>query len=121
LSQILLVAAGGGLGAVARFSLNGWMTRSFGAAFPWHTLTANVVGSVLLGVLFALSGRFNLSQDLRLFFGTGLLGGFTTFSAFSLDVMQLIQRGAVLAAATYIMASLALSLLGVYLGYRWLS
>jgi fluoride exporter len=116
--QILFVAAGGAIGAALRFALNNWITKSLGTAFPWHTLTANVVGSILMGVLFALSSRINLSHDARLFLGTGLLGGFTTFSAFSLDAMQLAQRGAFVAAGAYVIASVALCLIGVYLGYR---
>ncbi len=112
----LLVFLGGGLGSLARYGVNLATVAAFGPHFPWGTLTVNVIGSAVMGAFagYMLSREPGTGSDaFRLFFMTGLLGGFTTFSAFSLDIVVLWQRGATLAAVGYVAASLALSLLAL--------
>lgn len=106
MNGFLVVFLGGGVGAAARHGVN-LLTAQGSAKFPWGTLAVNVLGSLLIGVLaewFAL--RAQLPQPLRLFLITGVLGGFTTFSAFSLEVGLLIERGQMAAAAGYVLASI---------------
>jgi CrcB protein len=113
----LIVFIGGGLGAALRHGVNLGSARLFGTSFPCGTLTVNVVGSIAMGVLaawFAFKG--DASQHWRLFLTTGVLGGFTTFSSFSLDVAVLYERGAIGLAASYIVLSLVLSVLGLFAG-----
>ncbi len=113
----LLVFLGGGVGAAARHGINVYFARVLGTAFPWHTFFENVTGSLLMGVLagwFALKG--DASQSWRLFLTTGILGGYTTFSAFSLDAMLLYERGELALAALYVVGSVALSLFGLFAG-----
>lgn len=108
MTALLLVVAGGGIGAGLRHLANIAAFRLLGVNFPWGTLAVNVIGGLLMGLLagalarHAPEGGANL---LRLFLATGILGGFTTFSAFSLDVVELWERGAELAAAGYVLAS----------------
>lgn len=117
MQNILLVALGGALGSVARYLVNLWSTRLAGSGFPWGTLTVNLVGSLLIG-LFAemIARRFNASAEMRLFLITGILGGFTTFSAFSLDAVSLITRGDSGLGVIYIAASIGLSIAAVFAG-----
>lgn len=119
---LLLVIAGGGIGAGLRHGVNLGAARWLGTEFPWGTLTVNVVGSFLIGVLaawFAFRGDSYATQSLRLFLTTGILGGFTTFSAFSLDFALLFERGDAMLAAIYVVASVALSLVAIFAGL-WL-
>ncbi|PSJ65844.1 fluoride efflux transporter CrcB [Kumtagia ephedrae] len=119
--DILLVAIGGAIGASARHVVNIVSARLFGIGFPWGTLAVNVVGCFAMGVLIeVLARRFNASNELRLFIATGILGGFTTFSAFSLDFAVLWERGAAAAAVGYVLASVIGSLASVFLGL-WLA
>lgn len=117
LLQILLVAAGGALGSVGRHAVNVLAVRIAGPDTPWGTLAVNVAGSFVMGGFIALLAvKFGGSQPLRLFVATGILGGFTTLSAFSLDVVTLWERGATLAAASYVLATLVLSITGLVAG-----
>jgi len=117
MSSVLYVALGGALGASARYGLGQAATRIFGAGFPIGTLSANVIGSALMGVLFGyLSLRASGSETLRLFLGVGLLGGFTTFSAFSLDSLMMLERKAYGAFISYVGLSVGLSLLAIIFG-----
>jgi len=110
-TDLLLVAVGGALGSMARYIVSVTAGRMFGLDFPWGTLTVNVVGSFAMGLFVGLLAlKFDGSTALRLFFAVGVLGGFTTFSSFSLDTVVLWERGAVLAAAGYVVASLVVSL-----------
>ena len=105
---VLYAAAGGAIGTVARHLANVGFGRWLGAGFPWSTLFVNVVGGFLMGALIeALALRFQGSLELRTFLATGILGGFTTFSAFSMDAVLLMQRGETAMAALYIGASVA--------------
>ena len=111
----LQVALGGAIGASARFATNVMSLRVFGPAFPAATMIVNVVGSFLMGVLvcvLALKGGAKAAPFLM----TGLLGGFTTFSAFSLDAITIWERGEAALAAGYVAASVVLSLAAIALG-----
>lgn len=121
MNAILLVASGGAIGSVLRYLAGVFMTRLFGAAFPYGTLTVNVVGGLLMGLFIELlARRFAGSSELQLFVAIGILGGFTTFSSFSLDVVLLWQRGEIGTAAFYVLASVTLSIGAVFLGL-WLA
>jgi CrcB protein len=115
----LLVFLGGGLGAAARHGVNLVAARLFGVSFPWGTMIVNVVGSVVMGLLvawFAFRGSAASTQHLRLFLTTGILGGFTTFSAFSLDAALLWERGTPGLAAAYVVGSVLVSIAGLFIG-----
>jgi CrcB protein len=115
---IIAVAAGGAIGAVLRFAVVRWSGHLLGLGFPWGTLIVNVAGSLIMGVAaVALMERFPDSWGrFAPFLITGVLGGFTTFSAFSLDAMLLIERGRSLAAAGYMGGSVLLSVAGLWAG-----
>lgn len=110
----IAVFVGGGLGAVLRWGIGRWTLNWFGAGFPIGTLAVNVAGSLAIGL--AVGALEGVGITARLFFVTGLLGGFTTFSAFSLDALTLWQRGETGYAALYIAASLVLSLAAAAVG-----
>ncbi|MDZ4843041.1 MAG: fluoride efflux transporter CrcB [Hyphomicrobium aestuarii] len=116
--QLLLLATlGGGIGAGARYLIQTEMIRRLGPGFPWWTLAINVAGCLLMGIIADLiSRRFGGSPEARALLMTGVLGGFTTFSAFSLDVAQLVERRDMLAAAGYIGGSVILTIAALYLG-----
>jgi CrcB protein len=114
-----LVFLGGGLGAAARHGVNLLAARLIGVDFPSGTLIVNVVGSIAMGVLaawFAFRSEPFWTQEMRLFATTGFLGGFTTFSAFSLDAALLWERNAFTLFAIYVLASVGLSLIGLFIG-----
>jgi fluoride exporter len=115
----LLVAAGGALGTAARYVLSGLAANAFGQTFPWGTLIVNVSGSFVIGFVFTLTapdGRLFVSTQTRQFLMTGFCGGYTTFSSFSLQTMNLMREGDWLAAGGNIGGSVVLCLLGVWLG-----
>ncbi|PDT37604.1 fluoride efflux transporter CrcB [Rhizobium sp. M10] len=115
--QAFLVALGGAIGSVLRYYVGQWALRLMGPAFPWGTLAVNVVGCFVIGVFAELiARRFNASMELRLLLITGFLGGFTTFSAFSLDAISLFERGEAVAGGIYIAASVGLSMAAVISG-----
>ncbi len=116
---LMWAMVGGALGSGARHAVNVGFGRWVGSGgFPWWTLSVNVVGCCLMGVLVeVLAQKFSGSQEMRTFFATGVLGGFTTFSAFSLETLQLVQRGSIGAAGAYAVASLVLCLLAAALSY----
>jgi fluoride exporter len=114
--KFLLVAFGGGLGAAARYGVNLWADKITGD-FPWATLIVNVLGCFAMGVITMLAAtRLNLSAEMRLFLMTGILGGFTTFSAFAADFASLLERDAITTAGVYVATSVILSLAAVLLG-----
>jgi CrcB protein len=113
-----LVFLGGGIGAALRHGVNLLSAALFGGSFPWGTFFVNVLGSFLIGV-FAAYFAFKsdaASQGLRLFLTTGILGGFTTFSAFSLDFALLAERGELMQGVLYVAGSVVLSLAAIFLG-----
>lgn len=115
--NIALVAAGGAIGSVLRYLVGLAAARSLGPAFPFGTLTVNLVGGFLIGLVagvFAI--RAEAPQELRVFLITGCLGGFTTFSAFSLDVVTLLERGDSGLAALYLLVSVGFSIAAVFAG-----
>ncbi|MEM7703675.1 MAG: fluoride efflux transporter CrcB [Pseudomonadota bacterium] len=115
-----LVALGGALGAVGRFQLGRAVTHIIGpnTGFPWGTLSANLLGSLAMGLLVGWLARHSgaESESLRLLLGVGLLGGFTTFSAFSLEMIVLIERGSLGLAMIYASVSVLAGLAALYLG-----
>jgi fluoride exporter len=113
----LLVFVGGGLGASLRHTVNIACARCIGVAFPWGTLIINITGSIVMGLIAGyLAFKGEASQPWRLFLMTGVLGGYTTFSAFSLDTALLYERGAVGLAAAYVLGSVLLSIAGLFAG-----
>ncbi|AJY46839.1 fluoride efflux transporter CrcB [Martelella endophytica] len=117
LSHALIVAAGGALGASGRYLVGVASVRMLGYGFPWGTFIVNVVGSLMIGLLVELVARvLNQSADMRMFLVTGFLGGFTTFSSFSLDAMNMIERGDFAPAAVYVISSVVLGLFAVFAG-----
>lgn len=113
---LITIALGGALGAVLRYLSVSAALRLFGPGFPWGTLFVNVVGSLIMGFTAAVLLEKTGAGRLYLFLMTGVLGGFTTFSAFSLDALYLIERGKLTAAASYIGGSVALSVLALIAG-----
>jgi CrcB protein len=113
----LIVFFGGGLGAALRHGMNIAAARTLGTAFPYGTLIINITGSIAMGLIagyFAFRG--DASQHWRLFLTTGILGGYTTFSAFSLDAALLYERGELVASLAYVLLSVVLSILGLFAG-----
>ena len=111
------VAFGGAIGSAARYGVNVWSGRLLGAAFPWATLAVNIIGCFAMGLLIELMAlKFNVSTETRAFLTTGILGGFTTFSAFSLDFALLVERKTYLLACAYAAGSVLLSLAAVFAG-----
>ncbi len=117
MNVIFSIAAGGAIGAVLRHGVNLGAAGLLGIGFPWGTLGVNLIGSFVMGLL---AGVFTYlwtpSQEMRLFLTTGILGGFTTFSAFSLDAALLWEKGQPLPAALYIGGSVLASMVLVFLG-----
>lgn len=113
----LIVFIGSGIGGAARHSVNLLALRAIGTAFPYGTLAINILGSFVMGCVVAwFAFRGDASQEARLFLTTGIIGGFTTFSAFSIDTAMLWERGAWFAAAGYVALSVTLSLAAVFAG-----
>jgi len=113
----LAVAVGGALGAVSRYWLMLWIGSLAGTRFPWGTAVVNVLGSVVIGMLYVLiSERLLLSEQWRSLLVVGYLGAFTTFSTFSLDTLLLLQDGRWLPALGYVAGSVLLCLAGAWLG-----
>jgi CrcB protein len=116
----LWIGIGGALGSVARFATYGLMTRLVGSTFPWGTLTVNVVGSILIGFFAGMTepdGRWFVNAAGRRFVMVGICGGFTTFSTFSLETLNLARDAEWLYAAVNAIASLTLCLAGVWVGH----
>jgi CrcB protein len=117
MQNLVIVALGGATGASLRYLVNVGAARMSATLFPWWTIFINVLGSLAMGLVIGwLSRRGGTSDTLRLFVATGLLGGFTTFSAFSLDFATLWQRGEVASAFAYAAASVIVSLVAVFVG-----
>jgi CrcB protein len=113
----LIVFAGAGIGGALRHGVNLASERLFGAGFPYGTMIVNILGSLLMGLLAGyFMARSGIPQHVRLFLTTGVLGGFTTFSAFSLDAALLIERHAYWSAAAYMLGSIILSLAALFAG-----
>jgi CrcB protein len=113
--NLLLVALGGAFGSMGRYIISKWLE---GAAFPWATLTVNIAGSLLIGLLTGLVSKEVLSPELKLLLVTGFCGGFTTFSTFANESFSMMNAGDALLAAIYIGASVAIGILAVYAGLQ---
>ena len=116
IKSFLLVGLGGSIGAILRYLIIViWKTENF----PYNTLFINIVGSLLIGIVFALSEKTDLiNENIKLFLATGICGGFTTFSTFSAENFQLIKSGEYTIAALYIFASLALCIAATFIGFK---
>ena len=113
----VLVFVGGGLGASLRHLINLTCAKCIGTSFPWGTFIINITGSTVMGLIAGyLAFKGEASQPWRLFIMTGILGGYTTFSAFSLDAATLYERGQMLAAAVYVIGSVVLGIAGLFAG-----
>jgi len=118
--NLFLVAIGGGIGAGARHLVNMGMMRLLGASFPWGTMFVNITGSFIMGAFVELlARRFGASNELRMFVATGILGGYTTFSSFSLDFAALSERGALAPALAYVLVSVVGGILALFAAF-WL-
>ena len=120
MATYLWIGLGGALGSMARYWCAGYVAERIGMEFPWGTLTVNVAGSFLIGLLAtatAADGRFLLGVDARQFLMIGILGGYTTFSSFSLQTLSLAREGDWLRAGGNIVLSVALCLVAVWLGH----
>jgi CrcB protein len=116
----LAVAVGGATGSLARFWLGAAMTALTGPRFPWGTLLINVVGSFVIGLVAAVTlapARIGMHPDLRIFLMVGVCGGFTTFSAFSLQTLELLQAGDLWPAAGYVAGSVVFCMIAVWGGW----
>ena len=116
----LLIAIGGALGSVMRFAMSGFVTQQAGESFPWGTLLVNVLGSFIIGFFATFTGpdgRYLVSSAGRQFFMTGVMGGFTTFSAFSLQTLALSREGEWLRAGGNVVGSVVLCLVAVWIGH----
>lgn len=120
MANILTVGLGGFAGAVARYLLGGWVLHhTLSAKFPWSTFAVNILGCLAIGVLSGLAERLDwFTPPMRLLLLTGLLGGFTTFSAFGLETVHLLRRGELGIAASYALASVLACTLAVWIGMK---
>lgn len=117
MNMILAVASGGAIGAVARFLVGKGVLNLMGPGLPWGTFTVNILGSFIIGLLVeVLALRMHASHEWQGFLIVGVLGGFTTFSAFSLEVALMIEKGQITTAMGYAFASLFLSVVALFIG-----
>lgn len=117
--SILLVFLGGGIGSVFRYLIGIWVYRIYGESWPLSTWMVNMVGSLLIGIVYGLTVKENQVGELhKLLFITGFCGGFTTFSSFSFENLMLLQDGAYLRFAAYAFSSVVIGVLMVFLGYK---
>lgn len=113
----VVVFVGAGIGGAARHGMNIWVTKLMGTNFPWHTLLINILGSLIMGLITGwFAEKLGAAGHLRLFLATGVMGGFTTFSAFSLDAALLWERSEHLLALLYVGGSVAGAIAGLALG-----
>lgn len=120
MKSLLLIFLGGGTGSVLRYLLTISIYRQGTTNFPWGTFAVNILGCILIGVFYTLTSRIHINNDIRLMLTIGLCGGFTTFSTFSNESLQLLKSGLYPSFFTYIIGSVVLGILGVMLGI-WMS
>ena len=113
---ILMIGSGSFIGGICRYLLTLFIQNKFLSAFPFGTLSVNIIGCFLIGLVFGISEKGNISMDWRLFLATGVLGGFTTFSAFSLETINLIRNNQIFYALIYMGASVLLGLFATFIG-----
>lgn len=114
--SLSLVMLGGALGAAARYLVGQAMLGWLGPNYPWGTLAVNLIGGLAMGVLMGMLARMAAGEQARLFLAVGVLGGFTTFSAFSLELVTMLERGAMLTALGYALASVLGAVLALFAG-----
>lgn len=115
--QVLLIGCGGFIGTIARYAVTTMVYRLLGASFPYGTLTVNILGCLLIGfVSTAAEERDMIAHSTRLYLTIGILGGFTTFSAFGYETLTILRLGNILPATLYVLASVVTGLVGVWLG-----
>lgn len=120
---LLLVGVGSFLGGIFRFLLSEWIQTKTLSTFPYGTLTVNLIGCFAIGVVFAIVEKSQLSMEWRGLVATGILGGFTTFSAFSMETFSMIRSGNIFNAALYILLSIIIGLLATAIGFwsvKWI-
>jgi len=113
---ILAIGTGSFIGGVLRYLLSQLIQTKFLSTFPFGTLVVNIIGCFFIGLVFGLSDKGNVTQEWRLFLATGLLGGFTTFSAFSIETVGLLRDGQIAYAFAYITSSILLGLIATFIG-----
>ena len=113
---VMLVGIGSFIGGIFRYLLSDFVQTKFLFSFPTGTILVNILGSFLIGVIFGLSERGNISMETRLFLATGILGGFTTFSAFSNETVQMMRDGQFIISSGYVLSSVIFSLLATFIG-----
>ncbi len=117
MKMLLMAAMGGAIGAAGRYLVGAGAVRLIGSGFPWGTLIVNIAGSFIMGLMIAsFESRFSVSNEVKTFLATGILGGFTTFSAFSLDFAVLMENKTEGLAAIYLGASVGFSILALFAG-----
>lgn len=116
LKALMYVWIGGGLGSILRYGIYLVMNKFFPVLFPWGTFLVNILGCFAIGAFFAIAQQADWNTSWKLFLITGLCGGFTTFSSFSNEGIQLLQQGHYINLALYVLLSVALGLLATYLG-----
>ena len=118
LKEIVFIGAGSALGGISRYAIGKWASNSILTSFPFSTFTINIIGSFLIGIFLGLHGKQTISTGTMLFLTTGFCGGFTTFSTFSYENLNLIKQGNIEIAILYIALSLIIGLGAVYIGYK---
>lgn len=116
MNSLFLVMAGGAVGSGLRYLFGRAALGAFGPGYPWGTLGVNLIGGALMGILVGVMARTAAGEDFRLLLGVGVLGGFTTFSAFSLDAFAMMERGAMMPAVGYVLASVVGSIVALFGG-----
>ena len=117
MKSLLMVAVGGAIGSVARYALSIWLKQSYTYSFPWHTFIINILGCILIGMMYAFTKSLVESETLRLMVMIGILGGFTTFSSFGLESFQLFESKAYMQLVLYISMTNIIGIVGVFGGY----
>jgi CrcB protein len=119
IKNILLVGLGGGIGSIARYLCQRWVMLMYPSSFPWGTFAVNITGCLLIGIFWGMTFKsFAGTETWKLLLMTGLCGGFTTFSAFTLEGIGLLKEQKLLVFFTYILASMAIGLLATYAGMK---
>ena len=115
--KVLLIALGGAMGSVCRYGLGGLVYRMFGSIFPWGTAAVNIVGSLVIGFLWGVFERGAIGPNMRMFLFIGILGGFTTFSSYTLETFSLFREGETRLALTNMMVSNIVGVAAVFVGF----